>query len=255
MQCELLETETQEKFIKQAADVLEKQIGSALAKAGRCVLGLSGGKTPLPVYAALAERPLEWQNVWVFLVDERYVAPDHEASNRRAIKETLLDKVGHPAGQLIAPDTWKPLEECVSGYESTLKELFSKGKPDVVTLGMGEDGHIASLFPPLPSEAFESSRLVIHTHSNADAVPPREPEGSTEPRTADRITVTFAVLTEAEMPVFLLAGRVKKRAWTKMMESGLNTREWPAHAVLATGRCTVITDWKSAWYQWEPVSP
>ncbi|MFA6039699.1 MAG: 6-phosphogluconolactonase [Candidatus Peribacteraceae bacterium] len=233
MQCELLEAETHDKFVKQAADVLEKQIGSVLAKAGRCVMGLSGGKTPLPVYAALAERPLEWQNVWVFLVDERYVSPDREESNRRAIEESLLKKVGHPTEQFLAPDTWKALPECVNGYENALKELFAKGQPDIITLGMGEDGHIASLFPPLPPEAFEPSRLAIATHNGNDAVP-------------DRISVTIPVLTSAAMPLFLLEGRLKKRTWAKVLESGLNTREWPAHAVMATERAVVVAGWASA---------
>ena len=233
MQCELFEAETHDKFIKQAADVLEKQIGNVLAKAGRCVMGLSGGKTPLPVYAALAERPLEWQNVWVFLVDERYVSPDREESNRRAIEESLLKKVGHPAAQFVAPDTWKALPECVNEYENALKELFAKGQPDIVTLGMAEDGSIASLFPPLPPEAYEASRLAFATHHDAVPVP-------------DRISVTIPVLTGAAMPLFLLEGRLKKRTWAKMLESGLNTREWPAHAVMATGKAVVVAGWASA---------
>ncbi len=230
MQCELIETDTPEKFIREAANLLEKQIASALTKSGRCVLGLSGGKTPLAIYATLAERPLEWQNVWVFLVDERYVAPDHEESNQRAIRQTLIEKVGLPPVQFIAPDTWKPLPECVDLYEAQLKDLFAKGQADLVTLGMGEDGSIASLFPPVPPEAFEAGRLVMATRN----------EGATVP---DRVTVTIPVLTEAETPVLLLAGRLKKRAWTKMLEAGLNSRDWPAHAVLATGRAIVVAEW------------
>ncbi len=230
MQCELIETDTAEKFIKEAANLLEKQIASALVKSGRCVLGLSGGKTPLDIYAALSERPLEWQNVWVFLVDERYVAPDHEESNQRIIKQTLLDKVGLPPDHLIAPDTWKALPECVDLYEAQLKDLFAKGQPDVVTLGMAEDGSIGSLFPPLAPEAFEPGRLAVSTHKDDLSVP-------------DRITVTIPVLTEALAPVFLLAGRLKKRTWTKMLEGGLNSRDWPAHAVLATGRAIVVAEW------------
>lgn len=230
MQCELIETGNDAAFVKEATDVLEKAISAALAKAGRCILALSGGTTPLPVYAALAERPLEWQNVWVFLADERYVSPDHPESNQKAIRETLLSKVNLPPAQFVVPDTWKSLDEAVHLYEMQLRDLLANGPPDVAVLGMGEDGHIGSLFPPLPPEGFEQNRLVIATHK--EDLP-----------TADRITVTLPLLSSAVLPVFLLRGRAKKRIWTKMLETGMNSREWPAHAVLATGRAVVIAEW------------
>jgi len=108
MPYELIETESEEAFVAKGASLFEEAITHALSQTGRCVLGLSGGMTPLPIYAALRERPIEWTNVWVFLTDERYVSPDHADSNLRALKESLLDPVGLPPEHLVAPDTWKP---------------------------------------------------------------------------------------------------------------------------------------------------
>jgi 6-phosphogluconolactonase len=229
MDFELIETETAEKFVAKGASLLEEKISTALSKTGRCILGLSGGATPLPIYRALKDRPLDWTNVWVFLTDERYVSPDHADSNQRALREALLDHVGLPPGQLIAPDTWKPLPECVHDFEQRMRELLAKGPPDIVTLGIGKDGHIASLFPPLPAEAFEGP-LAIATHTDTFLV-------------ADRITVTMPVLLQAELPIFFLQGREKKRVWTKMKRTATNPPLWPGHSILATGHAMVIAEW------------
>lgn len=231
MQFSLIETETDEKFLKQATDTLERSISQALSKTGRCVLGLSGGATPLPIYAELSNRALEWQNVFVFLVDERYVSPEHPDSNQRAIREVLLDKVGLQADHLIVPDTWKALPECVHLYDQALRDLLAKGPPDVITLGLGEDGHIASLFPPVSAEAFENA-YAIATHTDAFAVP-------------DRISTTMPVLLQAALPLFFLKSRTKKRVWTKMLKSPVDPVQWPAHALLALGRTEVIAEWPS----------
>ena len=233
MQYELIETDTEEKFLKEATDRLEKAISQVLSASGRCILGLSGGSTPLPIYRELSKRPLEWQNVWVFLIDERYVAPDHAESNQRAIRDALLDKVGHPPEQLIAPDTWQPLPECTHLYDGKLRELLSKGEPDIVVLGMGEDGHIASLFPPVTQEAIDGEALVVATHREDNVVP-------------DRVSVTLPLLQRAALPFFFLRGRVKRRTWLKMLKGDMNPSQWPAQAVLATGRSVIVTEWAQA---------
>jgi 6-phosphogluconolactonase len=230
MQFDLLETTTDESFLKEATDKLEKAISQTLSATGRCVLGLSGGTTPLPIYKELSKRPLEWQNVWVFLVDDRFVSPDESHSNLRAIKTTLLDKVGHPAEQLIAPDTWQPLPECVHLYDKKLQALLSKGEPDIAVLGMGEDGHIASLFPPVAPEAIDGEALVVATHNEHVPAP-------------DRISVTLPFLKRVQLPLFFLKGRVKRRVWLKMLKSEMDLSRWPAQAVLGTGRAVVVTGW------------
>ncbi|MDD4319726.1 MAG: 6-phosphogluconolactonase [Candidatus Peribacteraceae bacterium] len=230
MQYDLIETETEDAFLDKATSILEKQIGKALSKAGRCTLCLAGGSTPLPVYQRLATRPIDWGNVWIYLADERYVAPDHPDSNQRAIRETLVNPVALPPDHFIAPDTWKPLEECVNLYEAALKDLLSRGPTDVAILGMGEDGHVGSLFPPLSKDAFETSICALRTHTDTFAV-------------SERITVTVPVLVNAEVPVLLLRGRLKKRAWTQMMEGPMDPAQWPALSLLATGRCSVVAQW------------
>ena len=228
MQMNLIEVE-EDAFVKRAADELEERVSAALSKNGRCMLGLSGGATPLPVYQALATRPLEWSSVSVFLVDERFVAPDHPDSNLRAIKEALLDPLGIPLDRVLAPDTRLPLAECVSTYDAQLRGLLASGAPDIVTLGMGEDGHIASLFPPLSRDAFEGP-LAIATHTDQFPV-------------ADRITVTLPLLLQVESPLIFLSGRTKRRTWLKMTKGEPDPIHWPLQSLLTTGRCTVVASW------------
>ncbi len=229
MTIELIELPSEEKFLEHSASLLEEAITTALSKNGRCVIGLSGGSTPLPIYALLKDRPIEWTNVWVFLTDERYVSPDHESSNQRAIRAALLDAVGLTPDHLIAPDTWKPLQDCVNLYDQKLRELLAKGPVDLVTLGLGEDGHIASLFPPVPAEAFEGA-YALATHTEKFDVP-------------DRITVTMPALLASEAYIFFLKGMEKKKTWLKMRHSKKNPARWPAQELIDTGKARAVTQW------------
>lgn len=226
---DLIETESYAAFVEKAASLLEEHISSTLSQTGKCILGLSGGKTPLPVYEKLRDRPIDWTNVWVFLTDERYVSPDHADSNQRVLRGALLDHVGLPPDHLLAPDTWKPLPDCVHQYDQALRTLLANGHPDIVTLGLGEDGHIASLFPPLSRDAFEGP-CALATHTDHFPV-------------ADRISVTMPVLLSTTLPLFLMSGRAKKRTWLKMEKGEDDPLRWPAQAILATGRASIVTDW------------
>ncbi|MSR87177.1 6-phosphogluconolactonase, partial [Candidatus Peribacteria bacterium] len=159
---------TDAEFVTEGTALMRQNIDHAIKARGFCILGLSGGSTPKPIYEALGRAaetpssPIDWSKVWVFLVDDRYIRADDPNSNQFLLRSTLLKNATIPESQIIFPDTTLPLPECVKLYGQHLNDLLKKGPPDLVTLGMGDDGHIASLFPPLGDDAFGSA-CAIHT--------------------------------------------------------------------------------------------
>ncbi len=186
------------------------------------IVGLSGGSTPEPVYTLLAaDNSIPWDRVRVFLSDERFVPADHKDSNQAMIRRTLLTRAG-AAATLIAPDTSLPLEQCIASYSETLKGI----EPDLVILGMGVDGHITSLFPPVPPEAFGPSD-VIHTTTDRFAV-------------HDRISVTFPILERATKRVFLITGKEKSALLEKIEHDSLDPSMLPAQAFVDEATTWVV---------------
>lgn len=127
-----------------AADFVAQQIGQIV---GRPNIGLAGGSTPAATYQELRRRPLDWTQIDLWLSDERWVAHDSEESNGLMVRNTLVDHVD--GANLILPpftDTIEPRESAAS-YEASLRHLMPSGTADLILLGMGTDGHTASLFP------------------------------------------------------------------------------------------------------------
>ena len=135
------------------------------------------------------------------------------------IQETLLANASIPAHHFIAPDTTLPLELCVEHYNQALEELFEQYRPDIMTLGLGEDGHIASLFPPVPEEGLTDDRTVIHTQTERFAV-------------LDRISLTLPVIRNASHLVYFLKGEGKMTTWNTMLESDQSVEMWPTKGLL-----------------------
>jgi len=188
----------------------------AINRGKRAVLGLSGGSTPRAIYEALGQENLDWSKVWVFLVDDRYINADDPKSNQFLLRSTLLKHAPIPESQIIFPDTTLPYEECIRSYEVQLRSLL-KNPADLVTLGLGDDGHIASLFPPVPDEAF-GDRVVIGTETEQFDV-------------KQRISVTIPVLQAAHETIFFLKGEAKKKTWKEMMTSKEGPNRWPGKAL------------------------
>jgi 6-phosphogluconolactonase/glucosamine-6-phosphate isomerase/deaminase len=107
--------------------------------------------------------------------------------------------------------------------------MLSRGIAHIVILGMGSDGHIASLFPPLQENAF-GDRLVLHTQTDNFAV-------------RERISVSMIILGSAERKIFLLSGEEKKKVWEEMLLSDEDMHRWPALAVLKLGGGVLISKW------------
>ena len=139
-----------------AAELVINWCGQAIDERGRCCLALSGGTTPKPLYEIIARnfaKAIDWNKVFVFFTDERSVSPEHPESNFAMIKEKLLDPVGIPGLHVFRmKGEWKNRNNAAQQYEANIIRFASKnshGKPvlDVCLLGVGEDGHTASLFP------------------------------------------------------------------------------------------------------------
>lgn len=192
------------------------------------IIGLSGGSTPRPFYEAMGTAKFPWKDMTVFLVDERHVPPTHEESNQRLIRETLLKSAQIPNERCIFPDTSLPLAKCIDAYARSLISMIDAQMPDLVILGMGDDGHIASLFPPLSDEAMGDERLVLATTTDRFAI-------------HDRISVSLNFLVGAKSQLLLLKGEKKKKVWEEMLASNEDERRWPMKRVLEQGNVTVIT--------------
>jgi len=221
---------SEEEFAAQAIALLKQLIVQAVARHGSCTIGLSGGSTPKPAYEALGKEYLDWSKVALFLVDERYCDPKSEESNQRLVRETLLKGASIPDQNCFFPDTTLPIEECMERYAQDLHVMIKNYLPDIVVLGMGEDGHIASLFPPIGEEALGDRHMVVRTTTDRFAV-------------HDRISVTLNLIAASQHVIVLMRGEEKKRVWEEMLESTEGEERWPMKRVLETGEVTVITDW------------
>lgn len=223
----IIDTADIKTFTSEAASFIAKSMRDAIASRGRAFLGLSGGSTPGPVYRALGQTPdIDWPKVWIFLVDDRYIRKDSPHSNQFLIRSTLLQQAPVPESQILFPNTALSIEECLAEYDAVLRSAFDHYVPDLLILGMGPDGHIASLFPPLREDGL-SNHIVIHTTTDQFDIP-------------DRITLTFPALQRSREALFLLKGTAKKKLWEQMVGSPDDALRWPAKAVIDAMPTTVI---------------
>ena len=206
-----------EEFIRAASEAVEKR--------GRFAVALAGGSTPKSLYALLAANAsssLPWSQMFFFFGDERHVPPDHPDSNYRMANESLFSKAPIPPGNVFRMPTENPDADAVAAaYEQTLRNFFS-AKPgefpsfDLILLGMGPDGHTASLFPETAALE-ERSRLVV-----ANWV---------EKLKTSRITLTLPVLNAARCVAFLVSGADKAPALHQVLEGDGPGEKYPSKLV------------------------
>jgi 6-phosphogluconolactonase len=166
----------------------------------RFALVLSGGPTARECYEVLAATEgIDWSLVDIYVGDERVVPPDDDDANQRLIKETLLDRVG-PVGSFSPMPTVGPIDECVAAYQRTMSDLVTGPGIDLVHLGMGPDGHTASLFAGAPTLDAEPGVLVLATE-DPNGVNPHP-----------RLTLTLPAINSSRTAVFTVAGASKAAA-------------------------------------------
>lgn len=212
-----------------AATHIVAALGGAIASRGAASFVATGGRTPGPVYAALREAPLDWSRVTVTLSDERWVDEDSPDSNGRLVREALL--IGRAAPATFIPlKTDDPTPE--AGAAAVEGRLAGLPWPlDMVMLGMGEDGHVASLFPRNPALPgamdLASARRCSPMAVGPDGLPPLQP----------RMSLTMAALTSARGVLIYVSG-AEKRAAVQRALSGDDIMEMPVRALLR-GRAPV----------------
>ncbi len=228
---------------RSAAEYFVEAALSSVKRRGRFVVALSGGQTPRPMYAHLADdaslrEQMPWSRTHVFWSDERAVPPEHPDSNYRMVYETLLSAVPLPPENVYRIHADEPdLEESAERYEATLRTFFALREGDwpgfdLMLLGLGADGHTASLFPHSPV-LHERRRLVR-------AVRPANPGPS-------RITLTFPVLNHSETILFLVTGTEKSEVLRTVLQRDTPSEDLPATFVAPDhGRVFWIVDRSAA---------
>lgn len=191
-----------------AAGLVAGQANASIAARGRFMIALAGGSTPRILYRALGSSTnanlLTWGPWHIFWSDERCVPPDHADSNYRMAKEAFLDLVAVPADQIHRMRGEDSPDAAAEQYDQSLRQVFRAALPafDLILLGLGEDGHIASLFPGTAALQ-EKTRLVV-----ANWVPQIS---------ANRITFTLPLINAARRVVFLVSGQSKAAALKEVL--------------------------------------
>jgi 6-phosphogluconolactonase len=222
---------TPEKLADAVARHIVHRAAKAISATGRFTLALAGGSTPRAAYALLASDPfagrVEWERVHVLWGDERCVPPDDPRSNYRMAKEALLDRVPIPSHQIHRIRGEDDPEKAAAEYEGELRVLLEGGL-DLALLGMGEDGHTASLFPG-QAAVRETERWVVAVLS-PDA-------------TMWRITLTPGLLSQARNVTFVVSGAGKAQRLWQVLEGPFTPDLLPAQAIRPTeGRLTWMVD-------------
>jgi 6-phosphogluconolactonase len=200
-----------QELAREAADLFLKVGGQAIAERGRFLVALSGGSTPKALYSILSSSGyasrLDWDRVQFLFGDERNVPPSHADSNFAMADKALFTPLRIPSGQIHRIKGEDQSEVAAAQYEDSLRRLTNTSGPwpqlDLVLLGMGEDGHTASLFPGTPS-------LQEHTRW---VVPSRSPLG-----TRARLTLTLGVINHATVILFLVTGSNKAAVVRRIVE-------------------------------------
>ncbi|MDV2995199.1 MAG: 6-phosphogluconolactonase [Chroococcidiopsis sp. SAG 2025] len=218
-------------LVQRSLELTLAQKHNAIQARGLCTIALSGGSTPKPLYEAIAAQALPWEKVHVFWGDERYVPPDSPDSNQRMARQAWLDKVKIPAENIhpMPTNAADPADAALQ-YETHLKEFFQLKSGefpalDVNLLGMGDDGHTASLFPH--TAALQVCDRIV-TVGNKDGQP--------------RITFTIPTINQARCTIFLVSGANKQAALAQVFASVADDYTYPARFVQPQGELWWLLD-------------
>jgi 6-phosphogluconolactonase len=208
MNAEIVVLPTPTAVAEALADRTAATLRAALAEQPRVTLCLTGGSTPVPAYERLGHAEgIEWDRVHVFWGDERSVPPEHPDSNYAMARRTLLEPAGIPDSNVHRMPGECPAEEGAAVYEQALAQFFGDNLWfDVLHLGMGDDGHTASLFPGSPALDEQDRRVVSTQSPPASAV-------------RDRLSLTFPALAKARLCLVAAAGAAKRDAFVDVLDA------------------------------------
>ncbi|MBI1277120.1 MAG: 6-phosphogluconolactonase [Anaerolineaceae bacterium] len=208
-----------------AANTIQALSQRAISQSGRFTIALSGGSTPKTLFQLLAsdyKEAVDWENVYVFWGDERCVPPDDADSNFRMARETLLDYVPISEANIFRIKGELPPSDGAAQYELTLRGVFKDQLPrlDLILLGMGDDGHTASLFPGTDA-LNERQKWVIPNHVLTA-------------KQTWRITFTLPVINNAANVMFLVAGTGKAETLKRVLKGEYKPTELPSQLIKPT---------------------
>ncbi|MFZ0626067.1 MAG: 6-phosphogluconolactonase [Acidimicrobiia bacterium] len=190
---EVLVSETPDTVAEATSRRIAEMVSSAK---GRFSLGIAGGTTPRATYRALRGRASGWQNVDAWLSDERWVPPGDERSNGLMAAQALFD---HVDAEFYRPrwSEYMTPEDSAAHYEATLRSIHADRRPDLILLGLGEDGHTASLFPDTMALAEDHRWYVAN---------------EVEQLGEDRLTATYPLLWRSQRIMMIVVGESKAQA-------------------------------------------
>lgn len=224
----LIVASTAEDLARQCAERIASGLDLALVQRDRAQLALAGGDTPRASYVHLGQEHLPWERVDVLLGDERFVPATDPSSNALMLRQTLLAQAParHARFHPVPTDLETP-EHSAEAYASLLRELCQGDPPclDLVLLGLGDDGHTASLFPGTPATT------VLDRHATVSL-------GKGLPR----ITLTSPVLSEARQVIFLVSGAGKRQALQRLLDPNEDPQRTPARLVQPRSEVVILAD-------------
>lgn len=227
---ELVLSDDPDGVARACAGLVSEALDAAVSRSGHATIALSGGSTPRLAYEALAlaPSPARWSATSCFFSDERFVPPSAPESNLTLARTALLDHV--PAHVFPVPTGFPTAEQAADAYERQIvHRLGDDPRFDIVLLGLGDDGHTASLFPGKP--ALAATGWV--THSGPGVLPPP----------VDRVTFTFRLINRARLVIVLVTGAKKRDRLAQWRAGVASVDVLPIAGVAPTdGRLVVLAD-------------
>lgn len=234
---EIIVCKDQQEIFTKAAELFVELAASSIADHANFSVALSGGSTPKGMYALLASDAyrdrVDWSRVHLFWGDERSVAPDHENSNYRMANEAMISKLPIPAEnvhRMVAEAA--DIAAAAAEYEARVRNFFGvegDGQPsfDLILLGMGDDGHTASLFPGTAA-LNEQARAVVSNY--------------VEKLSTYRMTLTAPAINNARNVVFMAAGAGKRQPLREVLAGEWNPSVYPSQLIRPAGRLIWLVD-------------
>jgi 6-phosphogluconolactonase len=218
-------------IVQRALTLVVDRIQAAIAQRGLCTLALAGGSTPKPLYEQLASQDLPWDKLHIFWGDERYVPVDHPDSNAGMARQAWLNHVPIPAANIHQMPT-HPADPAAAAaqHDAELQTFFRVGPGefpsfDIILLGMGDDGHTASLFPHTPALQVGDRGITV---GDKDGNP--------------RLTFTAPLINAARAVLFLVAGANKRPALAQVFSPDCDTAQYPSGLIRPVGELWWLLD-------------
>jgi len=221
----------QSSLIERSLKIVLEKILNTIEQKGKCTLVLSGGSTPKPLYQALSRQNISWEKLYIFWGDERYVPSSHPDSNQNMARQAWLNQGKIPPENIFAmPTSAENPDYDAQFYQIQLENFFELNQGelpsfDIILLGMGDDGHTASLFPHTNALKV-SDRLVTVGNKNGEP----------------RLTLTIPVINNAQNVIFIVSGQNKQMALEQIFSSEPDYEAYPSSLIKPQGELWWLLD-------------